>query len=122
MFRTIVFITGFISFSIGLLIWYVSQGSVAAAMVLGGLIVLILRLLEFSMVELSENRRAKREQVNFLDNAKENLAIMMNSQKVLNSQSQQLLRQAKQLPAGQETVFDINDYVDDLDSMEIEGL
>jgi uncharacterized protein HemX len=124
MVKLISFVLGSLALSVGALIWYTSQGSVAAAMTLGGLIALVLVTVGFGMSQLSEWLNQRRNQQNFVANAQENMAIMANTQKVLNSQNQQLLRQAREvakLPSGEDEVFDVTDYVD-LDNLEIEGL
>jgi uncharacterized protein HemX len=124
MVKLISFVLGSLALSVGALIWYTSQGSVAAAMTLGGLIALVLVTVGFGMSQLSEWLNQRRNQQNFVANAQENMAIMANTQKVLNSQNQQLLRQAREvakLPSGEDEVFDATDYVD-LDNLEIEGL
>lgn len=55
----------------------------------------ILMLILFSTTWIDE-RRARQEQIRFIDNAKENLTIMATMQKVQNAQNAMLLRQAKE--------------------------
>lgn len=124
MIKLISFMLGVIILSISLLVWYTSQGSTAAAMTLGGLIALILLTIGYALSQSSIWFNHRRNQQDFMDNARENMQIMATMQRVQNAQNQQLLKQAKEMPklaSGEDNVFDVNDYVD-LDNVEIEGL
>jgi hypothetical protein len=94
-------------FIIGLLIWLIAtarQGDPMAIAVLAVVASVILILVGWGFSTLTNAISARREQQNFVANARENLAIMNAMQRVQNQQNAMLLKQArdtqKALPAG----------------------
>lgn len=77
----------------GLLVWLANSGSVVAAYVLGVVTTLVLYVV-YSIFELLRNReQANKEQVTFVANAKENLAMMQAMQNIQNKQNQAIMGQ-----------------------------
>ena len=90
-------------FVIGLLIWLITmarQGDRAAIAVLAVLASVVLILVGWGISTLTSAIHTKREQRQFIDNAKENLAIMEAMQRVQNQQNSMLIRQAKEAQSG----------------------
>lgn len=76
------------------------QHSPLAAFILGILVAGTLLALGQGASMLQNHIAAKRQQTDFINNARENLAIMQRMQAIQNQQNTQLLRQVKQLPPG----------------------
>lgn len=76
------------------------QGNPTAAFILGILTAGILLVLGQGASVLQNHIAIKRQQADFANNARENLAIMQQMQAIQNQQNSQLMRQVKQLPAG----------------------
>ena len=76
-----------------------AQGSPLAAFILGILTAGTLLALGQGSSILQSHIATKRQQADFVNNARENLAIMQQMQAIQNQQNSQLLRQVKQLPA-----------------------
>jgi uncharacterized membrane protein YhiD involved in acid resistance len=105
-------------FIIGLLIWLIAmarQGDRAALAVLAVLASIILILVGWGFSTLTNAINARREQQHFMNNVRENLAIMNAMQRVQNQQNTMLLKQAKEatkaLPSG--SAWDIDALVMD---------
>ncbi len=81
------------------LIWLTAEGNIAAAIVLGAVSAIVLILTGFALYAFAGWTHAKREQVNFMANVKENLGIMGAVQRVQNQQNKHLLNQVRQQPA-----------------------
>ncbi len=77
-----------------------AQGSPLAAFILGILTAGTLLALGQGASILQNHIATKHRQADFINNARENLAIMQRMQAIQNQQNTQLLRQVKQLPAG----------------------
>lgn len=135
MIKTILFFVSLLALVVGVLIWYAADGNDTAKITLAVLATATLIYASQAMMLLQSWLRDNQEQRRFMDNAKENEAIMRESgrdmlslQRIQNQQAQmlqrQLIDQQRQLrlsPGESSDVFDVNDYAD-LDSLEIEGL
>jgi len=79
------------------------RGNTIAAFVLGLLTAALLIMAGYGVSLLQSWIAAKRQQADFVANAKENMAIMARMQQVQNAQNSQLLKQVKALPEAKPT-------------------
>ena len=88
-------------------------GNPTAAFILGILTAGILLAVGQGSSVLQNHIATKRQQADFVNNARENLAIMQQMQSIQNQQNTQLMRQVKQAPqpALPETDFVIDDAI-----------
>jgi hypothetical protein len=116
---------------VGGMVWLVGQarqGDVASIAVLAVLASVLLILVGWGFSTLTNAMNARTEQRHFMNNVRENLAIMGAMQKVQNQQNTMLLKQAKeqqrQLPVPEGDVIDMDsltwdeDVFSDLDNDE----
>jgi hypothetical protein len=90
-------------FIIGLLVWLIAmarQGDRAAIAVLAVFASVLLILVGWGFSTLTSGIHARREQQHFMNNIKENLAIMNAMQRVQNQQNTMLLKQAREAGIG----------------------
>jgi TolA-binding protein len=88
-----------ILFVIGLFVWLLAQarhGDRMAIAVLAAMASVVLILIGWGFSTLTSAIHARREQQHFMNNMRENLAIMETMQKVQNQQNVMLMRQAKE--------------------------
>ncbi len=78
-----------------------AQGSPLAAFILGILTAGTLLALGQGASILQNHIATKRQQADFINNARENLAIMQRMQAIQNQQNAQLMSQVRTLPTGQ---------------------
>lgn len=86
-------------FIIGLFVWLMAQarqGDRMAIAVLAVMASVVLILVGWGFSTLTSAIHARREQQHFMNNARENLAIMQAMQKVQNEQNAMLIKQAKE--------------------------
>ncbi|MEM7031586.1 MAG: hypothetical protein AAF629_18645 [Chloroflexota bacterium] len=98
--------------SISWLIYLATEGNLTAIIILSVLTSILLIGLGVAITLMASYISTQREQSSFLQNAKENLAILNQIQSVQNAQNSQLLKQVKQLPdPRQENALIIDDAI-----------
>jgi hypothetical protein len=101
---------------LGYLYWMARQGDRASIAILAVLAAVVLILLGVGIAVLFQWMAARREETAFIQNAKENMAIMASMQRVQNAQNVGLLRQAREmqraLPAPEGETIDGLEYDD----------
>ena len=110
--KTTLTLSGLLLTAVGTLIYLAGwRDNVVAAFTLGLLTAALLIGAGFGISLLQAHIAAKREELRFSQNVKENLAIMAKMQSIQNAQNAQLLKQVRQLPDRVAPALTIDDAI-----------